>query len=187
MFSVLIQLSLKIFWWNCFNKVSGFLHEWWSGHSGDSLTILVTPKNFLYAEFAAATVLVSFCVLLGKISFLQSILMAISEVLITAQWNGATKKSVCFRLFSLLAMSGLEDRFTLRMMLGTQYFSICLRDCLDWQSAKLLPATKTWITSQSRQLNPPTHFPCLALCCSGCSGQALWPVELCRVTIPYSD
>ena len=32
------------------------------------LEILVTPYSFLYAEYAAATVLVTFCVLLGKVS-----------------------------------------------------------------------------------------------------------------------
>ena len=31
------------------------------------LEILVTPYSFLYAEYAAATVLVTLCVLLGKV------------------------------------------------------------------------------------------------------------------------
>ena len=36
--------------------------------------------SFLYGEYAAATVLVTFCVLLGKVSILQLIIMALIEV-----------------------------------------------------------------------------------------------------------
>ena len=36
--------------------------------------------SFLYADFAAACVLVSFCVLMGKLTFLQIIILTIIEV-----------------------------------------------------------------------------------------------------------
>ena len=50
-----------------------FIHFIDSYHLGEivqdesRLQILVTPYSFLYAEYAAATVLVTFCVLLGKV------------------------------------------------------------------------------------------------------------------------
>ena len=36
--------------------------------------------SFMYGEYAAATVLVTFCVMLGKVSILQLIIMALMEV-----------------------------------------------------------------------------------------------------------
>ena len=36
--------------------------------------------TFLYAEYAAAAVLVTFCVVLGKVSILQLVIMALIEV-----------------------------------------------------------------------------------------------------------
>ena len=49
-------------------------------HVPPEVVIHVTPYSFLYGEYAAATVLVSFCVLLGKVTTLQLIIMALIEV-----------------------------------------------------------------------------------------------------------
>ena len=42
--------------------------------------IRLTLNSFLLGEFAAATVLISFCVVLGKVTILQLIIMAVLEV-----------------------------------------------------------------------------------------------------------
>ena len=42
--------------------------------------INVNMASFMYGEYAAATVLVTFCVMLGKVSILQLIIMALMEV-----------------------------------------------------------------------------------------------------------
>ena len=44
--------------------------------------IRLTLSSFLMGEFAAAAVLISFCVVLGKLSILQLIIMALLEVLL---------------------------------------------------------------------------------------------------------
>ena len=46
----------------------------------DSPVIRLTLSSFLLGEYAAATVLISFCVVLGKLTFLQLIIMALLEV-----------------------------------------------------------------------------------------------------------
>ena len=55
------------------------LVQLWHNGSGDSV-IRITLSSFLYGEYAAATVLVSFCVVLGKVTILQLITMAVIEV-----------------------------------------------------------------------------------------------------------
>ena len=42
--------------------------------------ININMASFMYGEYAAATVLVTFCVMLGKVSILQLIIMALMEV-----------------------------------------------------------------------------------------------------------
>ena len=60
--------------------VSGFLHSWSEDGSGETL-INVNMASFLYGEYAAAAVLVTFCVVLGKVSILQLLIMALFEVI----------------------------------------------------------------------------------------------------------
>ena len=48
--------------------------------STDSPVIRLTLSSFLLGEYAAAAVLISFCVVLGKLSILQLIIMAVLEV-----------------------------------------------------------------------------------------------------------
>ena len=57
---------------------SGFIHLW--AGSSDSPEIRLTLSSFLLGEYAAATVLITFCVVLGKLSVLQLIIMALLEV-----------------------------------------------------------------------------------------------------------
>ena len=45
-----------------------------------SAVIRLTLSSLLLGEYAAATVLISFCVVLGKLSSLQLIIMAVLEV-----------------------------------------------------------------------------------------------------------
>ena len=59
--------------------VTGFIHCWYEGGEGETV-IKVTMASFLYGEYAAATVLVTFCMMLGKVSILQLIIMALLEV-----------------------------------------------------------------------------------------------------------
>ena len=76
-------------------KVSGFIHNWYENihptGNGSEVAhhvseIHVTPYSFLYGEYAAATVMVSFCVLLGKVTTLQLIIMALLEVRIVGNY-----------------------------------------------------------------------------------------------------
>ena len=62
----------------CLFSVTGFLHSWYEGgEGGEGHTVIkVTMASFLYGEYAAATVLVTFCMMLGKVSILQLIIMA---------------------------------------------------------------------------------------------------------------
>ena len=60
-------------------SVTGFIHFWYEGGEGETV-IKVTMASFLYGEYAAATVLVTFCMMLGKVSILQLIIMALLEV-----------------------------------------------------------------------------------------------------------
>merc|ERR1712183_385542 len=75
--------SLAVQW---YILVSGFLDAWldpqYDGHG--PLVINVSIISFLYGEFAAATVLVSFCVLIGKVTILQLVIMVIMEVFLFA-------------------------------------------------------------------------------------------------------
>ena len=61
------------------SSVSGFLHAWYDSGHGETV-INVNMASFMYGEYAAATVLVTFCVMLGKVSILQLIIMALMEV-----------------------------------------------------------------------------------------------------------
>ena len=63
----------------CLLLVTGFIHSWYEGGEGETV-IKVTMASFLYGEYAAATVLVTFCMMLGKVSILQLIIMALLEV-----------------------------------------------------------------------------------------------------------
>ena len=51
----------------------------YEGGEGETV-IKVTMASFLYGEYAAACVLVTFCMMLGKVSILQLIIMALLEV-----------------------------------------------------------------------------------------------------------
>ena len=59
-------------------SASGLIHLW--AGSSDSPEIRLTLSSFLLGEYAAATVLISFCVVLGKVTILQLIIMAVLEV-----------------------------------------------------------------------------------------------------------
>ena len=61
-------------------SASGFVQMWAGG--SNSPEIRLTLSSFLLGEYAAATVLISFCVVLGKLSILQLIIMALLEVLL---------------------------------------------------------------------------------------------------------
>ena len=72
--------SLAVQW---YLLVEGFLHYAHEhGSDGEPLVIKVNITSFLFGEFAAAAVLVSFCVLIGKVTILQLIIMVIIEVFI---------------------------------------------------------------------------------------------------------
>ena len=65
----------------------GFLHHCFERYINQDASkdqefiIKINPRTFLHAEFAAATVLVSFCVVLGKVSRLQLVVMTVSEIM----------------------------------------------------------------------------------------------------------
>ena len=69
--------SLAVQW---YILVHGFVHAAFDHHGVEHLVIKVSILSFLYGEFAAATVLVTFCVLIGKVTILQLIIMVILEV-----------------------------------------------------------------------------------------------------------
>ena len=48
--------------------------------SSGEFAITLDLKSILYGDYAAATVLISFCVLLGRVTILQLVLMTIIEV-----------------------------------------------------------------------------------------------------------
>lgn len=69
--------SLAVQW---YLLVEGFVHAAHNNHGDEPLLIKVNIISFLFGEFAAAAVLVSFCVLIGKVTILQLVIMVIIEV-----------------------------------------------------------------------------------------------------------
>ena len=69
--------SLAVQW---YILVHGFVHAVFDNHGEGPLLIKVNILSFLFGEFAAATVLVSFCVLIGKVTILQLVIMVLFEV-----------------------------------------------------------------------------------------------------------
>ena len=43
-------------------------------------SVTVDTTNLLFGDFAAATVLISFCVVMGKVTVLQLLIMTLAEV-----------------------------------------------------------------------------------------------------------